>query len=417
VFADSPRPSSRKHRSLTQAIVQNLTFCLALMLFCATVLVNPSFLFGAGFGMPAVYGGSSDSVLVPGGAPPLLMFACDGPISDLESLFSQAGVISDLQTLHAGVALAVPDLTPERAQLVRRLNHAGIPVAAWLALPGEQGYYLNASNEPQAAAHFAEFENWTATDGLRWAEVGLDIEPNIQEFAALKHGGKWRLIATLAGRYFDIGRVRRAKVAYSALIRQIQSRGYAVQTYQFPFIADERAAHTTVLERVAGVVNLKSDQEVLMTYTSFNRSLDSALIWVYGPDAQGIAVGSTAGSASDPHFVPLNWDEFSRDLKVANHFSLSRTVGSRTIGVYNLEGCVRQGFLSRLKTVNWSEPVTIPAEAVRQARRFRTRVQMALWIASHLLYFIAVFLIAITWIIARWRNRRRKQPRLATASR
>ena len=338
------------------------------------------------------------------------MFACDGSIGDLELLFSQPEVISDLQTLQAGIAVAVPELTPERAQLVRKLNDAGIPVAAWLALPGEQGYYLNTSNEPQAAAHFAEFENWTANYGLRWTEVGLDIEPNIQEFAALKQGGKWRLIATLAGRYFDVGRVRRAKAAYSALIQQIQSRGYLVQTYQFPFIADERAADTTVLERLAGILDLRSNQEVLMTYTSFNPELDSALIWVYGPDAQAIAVGSTAGSASDPHFVPLDWEEFSRDLKVANHFS-------RVVGVYNLEGCARQGFLSRLKTMNWSESVTIPAEAVRQARRLRRRVQIALWIASHLPYFFAMFLIAVTWIIVLRRNRRRlrRQPGLAAA--
>ena len=69
---------------------------------------------------------------------------------------------------------------------------------------------------------------------------------------------------------------------------------------------------------------------------------------------------SPLGSDSDPHFTPLNWEEFSRDLRVANHFS-------HTIGVYNLQGCVRQGFLSRLKTVNWNESVTLPAESVRQA--------------------------------------------------
>ncbi|MFZ0860812.1 MAG: hypothetical protein WCA27_21680 [Candidatus Sulfotelmatobacter sp.] len=93
----------------------------------------------------------------------------------------------------------------------------------------------------------------------------------------------------------------------------------ASRTYQFPFIADERAVNTTLLERLGGILDLKSDQEVLMTYTSFNRDLDSALISAYAPDAQAIAVGSTFGSDSDPHFVPLNGEEFSRDLKVANH--------------------------------------------------------------------------------------------------
>jgi hypothetical protein len=40
-------------------------------------------------------------------------------------------------------------------------------------------------------------------------------------------------------------------------------------------------------------VDVRGEREVLMVYTSFNQSLDSALIWVYGPDAQAIAVGST----------------------------------------------------------------------------------------------------------------------------
>ena len=75
---------------------------------------------------------------------------------------------------------------------------------------------------------------------------------------------------------------------------QMQTHGYRVQTYQFPFIADERAAHTTVMERLTGILDLRSDQEVLMTYTSFNQSLDSALISAYGPDAQALAIGITA---------------------------------------------------------------------------------------------------------------------------
>jgi hypothetical protein len=113
-----------------------------------------------------------------------------------------------------------------------------------------------------------------------------------------------------------------------------------------------------------------------------------------------MAVGSTAGSDDDPHFVPLNWDEFSRDLRVANHFS-------QTIGVYNLDGCVRQGFLPRLKTVNWSEPVDISREAVRQAMRFRVRIQRALWIGDHLAYFVALVLIGLTWMVASCRKRGR----------
>jgi hypothetical protein len=350
---------------------------------------------------------SPEDILVPGGKggePPHLVFASDQSTDELESMLSEPGVVADLIDLRAGIALALPELSVDRASLVRQSNRDGIPVTAWLTLPTEQGYYLNASNGRQAEVRFDDFEKWTTANGLRWAAIGLDIEPNIQDFAILRQGSKWHLFLTLLGRYVDVRRVRDAKSTYSALIREIRSHGYQVETYQFPFIADERAVRSSALERVTGVVDVRGDREVLMVYTSFNQSLDSALIWVYGPDAQAIAVGSTTGPASDPHFARLNWEEFSRDLMVANHFS-------HVIGVYNLEGCVRQGFLARLKNVNWNESVTISAESVRRATQFRVRVQRVLRIVTNLPYFLAVILIAFAWTIVWWNKRRlRRNP-------
>jgi hypothetical protein len=85
---------------------------------------------------------------------------------------------------------------------------------------------------------------------------------------------------------------------------------------------------------------------------------------------------------------PLNWEEFSRDTIVASHFS-------HQVGVYSLEGCVRQGFLPRLETMDWNQGVEIPAAALARMHRFRAVVQGILWTASHLLYFVAAFLIAV----------------------
>jgi hypothetical protein len=328
------------------------------------------------------------------------VFASDQPTGELESMLAEPGVVADLIDLKAGIALG-PNLTVDEANLVRQLNRDGIPVTAGLTVPTDQGYYLNASNGRQAEVRFEDFEKWTTANELRWAAISLDIEPNIQDFATLRQGRKWHLFLTLLERYFDMRRVREAKYTYGALIQEIRSHGYQVETYQFPFIADERAVRSSVLERLTGIVDVRGDLEVLMLYTSFNQSLDSALIWVYGPDAQAIAVGSTTGPTSDPHFARLNWEEFSRDLMVANHFS-------RVIGVYNLEGCVREGFLPRLKNLNWNESVTISAESARRATRLRVRVQRALWIASNLPYFFGTILVAFIFAIV-WRNKRRRR--------
>jgi len=316
----------------------------------------------------------------------------------MRSLFANPGVIADLKDLHAGLAVAILDFTPERARLVRSLNQAGIPVIGWIVLPKEQGFYLNAENAPQAATRFAAFDAWTNDQGLRWDGVGLDIEPNFAEFAALK-GHQWRLLTTLLRRAMDGQGVLRARQEYSALIHNIQLRGYLVQTYQMPFLPAEREAHSSLLERALGTVDVRGDQEVLMLYTSFARPIGAAMIWTLGQHPQVIAIGSTDGdSAAGSGAGPLNWNEFSRDLIVASHLS-------HLIGVYDLEGCVRQGFLPRLKTFDWGQSVTIPANAWQRANRLHHGLLLALWIGSHLPYLIAILLLAIALMVWRWRVR------------
>jgi len=319
-------------------------------------------------------------------ARPKLIFACDRQTADLEALITPE-LISDLKDLNAGIALSTEDFTPARAKIVRRLNEAGIPMIAWIALPKDQGYYVNASTAPQTAARFAELDKWTTENGLHSEAIGLDIEPTLNEYKTLTDH-KGQLLWLAVKRAFDSGRVTRPREAYSALIQQMRARGYRVQTYQLTFLADERKAHTTLLERIFGLVDVRGDEEVFMLYSSFNHEIGAATIWQYGPEAQVIAVGSTASSgdaAMDAKYPPLNWEEFSRDLIVAHHFS-------PTIGIYSLEGCVRQGFMPKLKTMDWTQEVVIPAAAVNKGMQVRHGVQGVLWLVSHLLYFVVVFL-------------------------
>ncbi|MFZ3199544.1 MAG: hypothetical protein WA175_00190 [Candidatus Acidiferrales bacterium] len=334
------------------------------------------------------------------GARPELFFACDLKTDQLESFFSNTAMVANLKELNAGIALGISDFSPARAQVVRQLNQAGIPVIAGLMLPG-QGVYLNAGNAPEAAARFAKFESWTTAYGLKWSAVGLDIEPNLKDFADIRNH-RLRLAARLLRRSFDAQGVRRAREAYAALIATIHSDGYPVETIQMNFLADERRVHTTILERLFGIVDARADDEVLMVYSSFNHAAGGAVVWSYGPDAQAIAIGSTAGSgdpALDAKFGPLNWGEFSRDLIIASHFS-------RLVGVYNLQGCIRQGFLERLNTLDWNQSVTIPASSIRRVKHFRQTVEAVLWLVSRLPYFLAAGFVLIAVLI--WRHRAKK---------
>jgi hypothetical protein len=332
----------------------------------------------------------------PGVAPHLFFACCDHGIPKFQSLFADPTVVSDLQALHANLAVAVPDLSPQRAELVRSLNAAGIPLIAWIELPGADGPYLNASDAPEAGTYIAAFERWTAQNDLHWAGVGLDIEPNFTELARLR-GHPGRIAALVLSRYFDYARVYRARKASARIIRQLQHDGYLVQTYQLPFIVAERNVHVTLLERLLGIVDVRGDQEALMVYSSLARGGGTGMIFRLGPNAQAIVIGVTeanpkAGAAG----IPLNWAEFSRDLIVASHFT-------QTVGVYNLEGSVQQDFLARLKTMDWSQSALVPASSMQRANRISRAIATALVVVSLLPVLLALLLLLIAALL--WRRR------------
>lgn len=246
--------------------------------------------------IPAVAAGTSGGIRIQGrGSPPQVGFACcDQGIEQMQSLFADRNVIASLKQLHAEIAIAILDFTPQRTEIVRCLNQAEIPVIAWMMLPRDDGYYFNADNAPAAAARIAAFEKWTNQNGLKWTAVGLDIEPNFSELASLKTHA-WRLLSTLLRRSLDSRRMERARQEYSKIIAEIQSRGYSAQTYQMPYIPAERSVHSTLLDRLLGTVDVRGNEEYLMLYTSFARPVGAAMIWSLGRDAQAISIGSTDG--------------------------------------------------------------------------------------------------------------------------
>jgi membrane protease YdiL (CAAX protease family) len=312
-------------------------------------------------------------------------------------MFSTSTVIADLAGLRAGISLALPDLSPDRAAVVRRLNAAGIPVTAWLALPKEQGYFFNAGNAPAAARRFDEFEVWSVRHGLRWAAVGLDIEPDVNELQFLARGGVGRLVPALMVRALDHRHVLEAKRCYQNLIGRIRARGYPVEVYQLFFMADERRARSTLLERLLGVVDVSGDRNCLMLYTSFHHSWGASVIRVYGADAGRIVIGSTGGdSPLDAGFVPLGWDEFLRDLRVASRWT-------NDIGVYSLEGCVRQRMLARLKGVDWTQDAP-PGPAAWQPRALRAAIAAVLWVDRYAYVIFGLFAGSVGVAVWRLRN-------------
>jgi hypothetical protein len=336
---------------------------------------------------------------------PRLGFACELDPIPLQALLNTQGVISDLRELKAYISLALRDLSKDRALAVQQLNNEGIPVVAWLALPKDQGYYMNDSNSSQAIVRFAEFESWTAKYNLKWIGVGIDIEPNFAEFGKIEKSSRWNLVTTILGRSLSIDRLHQSQDArkiYSDFIKLIEDHGYPVQTYQLAFVADERKVHSTLLDRIVGVVPVHGKTEAMMLYTSFTHNFGSALVWSYGPESRAIVIGVTGGgadSASSAGNVPLNWKELSNDLIVASHFT-------NDIGIFSLEGCVQQGFLSNLKNLDWDQTIVLSGESLKKVAHFRTGIQAAIWIVTNLSYFVAAILLLIIWLF--WHKHKKK---------
>jgi hypothetical protein len=197
----------------------------------------------------------------------------------------------------------------------------------------------------------------------------------------------------LLPRLWDQGRPERSRAAYRELVDRIRADGWTVENYQFPLIADERRAGSTLLQRLA-LVDVRTDREVWMIYSSFMRALGPGLIWDYGPEASAIGVGTTGGGPDipgSPQMPSLSWEELARDLRLARHWC-------DQILIHSLEGCVRQGFLGRLCSFDWDD-TTAPPPRAWAAAVFRRFLQAGLWTSAH--PWAALSITSVSYRLAR----------------
>jgi len=307
---------------------------------------------------------------------PKITFFCELNADALDKLLD-AKVIRDLQKLQASLSLGILDLSPQRAEVVQRLNRAGISLTAWLLLPKADGYWMNLRNAPQAFQRYFDFKEWTHKHNLVWTRIGLDVEPKENEFADLLKRS-WRLIPIYFLRMFGRLEYRRGLAAYHRLIAQIHDDGYPVETYQLPLIQDERKASSSVLQRMFGLMDLPADREVSMLYTSFVRPFGSGMLASYADETRAIALGSAGGGVELPFgdFKPLSWEELARDLRLAWYYR-------DDIYIFSLEGCIEQGFFERLAGFSWDYPVILPDASLQRVDGWRRSLQSLLWLLSH----------------------------------
>lgn len=304
-----------------------------------------------------------------GGGWPTLSFFCELRGPELVRLFKDPALIPLLRRLNATVTIGLVDLSRERAEVVRWLNRAGVPVAAWLLLPEESGYWFNAHNAVEAWERYGDFIAWTRAHGLRWGRVGIDIEPNIDEVRMVRQ----RPLALIRAIPRIFRCIRQNREMYQGLVARIHGDGYPVDAYVFPFIHTEREAGTEVLQRITGMIDLRVDREIAMLYTSFVRPHGQGFLDFYARHFPAVAVGVTGGGVEEGLNPPppLTWDEFTRDLRLTRRHT-------RDIHVFSLEGCVEQGYLERLVDFDWGVPTHAPPDALERAAELTRTMKFAL---------------------------------------
>ena len=336
---------------------------------------------------------------------PALTFFCELHAEPLTKLFDDRFVIDDLKALDATLSLGILDLSEERAELVKRLNKAGVPVIAWLLLPEADGYWFNVDNHEKAAARYVAFKAWTTQYDLQWAGIGLDIEMDINDLRMAISGTADQSFAKkIFRRVFDKARVTHAQRSYQALVDLIHADGYPVESYHLPLIVDERRARSTVLQRTLGLVDIETEREVLMLYTCLLNDLGDAVLWSYAPEADSVGVGNTGGGVDFGETIdlaPLTSEAFARDLRLC-------VMQEKPIHIFSLEGCVEQGFLSKLNTFDWDKPAVVP-EGADQVKFMRTGLTALLWTLERpwvILVGLATALIGLGFLLKKTGNRK-----------
>lgn len=309
---------------------------------------------------------------------PTLTFFCELENRSLVDLINDHQIINDLKTLDANLSLGLIDLSEQRAQVVKKLNRAGIPVTAWILLPKEYGYWTNLDSIEETVAKYIAFKIWKEKYNLDFAAIGLDIEPKLDFVSSFKRNPLIH-IPNLIKRLFESQHYRNAEMSMRALIHSIHIDGYAVEAYQFPTVVDERKSRSNTLAKTLGLPALPVDREVLMLYSSFFPKFPDSILWSYVQASRAVGLGSTGGGVEIEGFPPLRtmrWIDLKRDLLLASQHA-------EHLYIFSLEGCVTNQYMDRLIDLDWSTQVIPPVRSAMGISLIRKVGQTFLWALSH----------------------------------
>jgi len=183
---------------------------------------------------------------------PSYIFFTELPATDLFALIQDGSVFETLQRLGAGICMGLVDLSDDRANIVRAMNRAKIPVIAGILVTEDAGYWANASNAKVIAEEYDRMRHWSIDQDLVFDAVGIHCLPNINLVRAWFRRDMGSIFGLLSG-FIKPWQFKKAKSIYRDLAGLVRADGYRFETYLPSLIFDERIIKSRFLQMLLGI--------------------------------------------------------------------------------------------------------------------------------------------------------------------
>jgi hypothetical protein len=317
---------------------------------------------------------------------PHLSFFCELQGKEFNQLFNDSALIHQLVEMQVSVRIGLHDFSPERTQTIQKLNNAGVPIVAWLLLSEEEGYWFNMHNADKAEKRYDEFKEWTARNHLKWEGIGIDLEPDMKDIRlALNH--PWKLAWRVYKRLYDNESLKKGKEQYQQLISRMKSDGYTVESYLISVIYEERAKNISSGQKLMGIVDIKTDKEIPMLYSSMMNNPGN--IPLYLQKNMPVGLGSTGGGVKieGVELASLSWESLERDLLVA-----SKLTGD--IHIFCLETSVQKGFLTKIQHLDFDQKAPDISLETKKQSQINSKLRTVLILLNYPFWLtVSVFVI------------------------
>ena len=267
------------------------------------------------------------------------------------------------------------DLSPQRVAVLQQLNEAKIPVIAWLLLPKEEGYWFHSGNAERAFERYQEVKKWAQNNDIQFDGIGIDIEFDFTEIDLVKNN-KLKFLQRAFARLYKKEEFLAAKEKYEKLINTIRKDSFTIESYYIPFFRKESEKGRTALQQATRFMDLETDKDIPMIYTSFiGNPYGMLTVLATEENLKYVAIGSTGGGI-DPTLPRMSWEDLAYDLRLA-----AKT--AKEIHIFCLEASVEQGFIPQLIGFDFDAPYQEYPEQSTSVKKTEKRIMQVSYLLSH----------------------------------